>query len=160
MAGMQKITNFLWFDKEAEEAAHYYIAAFKDSKIGHIARYGEAGPGPAGQVMVVGFTLAGQQFTALNGGPLFKPNEAISFVVSCEDQAEVDRLWDHFAKGGSTSQCGWLKDRYGFSWQIVPRRFMEMMQDKDAVRTSRVFAAMLQMTKFDIAALEKAYAGK
>ena len=110
--------------------------------------------------MVVGFTLAGQQFTALNGGPLFKPNEAISFVVSCEDQAEVDRLWDHFAKGGSTSQCGWLKDRYGFSWQIVPRRFMEMMQDKDAVRTSRVFAAMLQMTKFDIAALEKAYAGK
>jgi predicted 3-demethylubiquinone-9 3-methyltransferase (glyoxalase superfamily) len=110
--------------------------------------------------MVVEFILAGQQFVALNGGPLFKFIEAISFVVTCEDQAEVDRLWDHLVAGGAPSRCGWLKDRYGLSWQIVPRRFMEMMRDKDTAKTSRVMAAMMQMAKFDVAALESAYAGR
>jgi predicted 3-demethylubiquinone-9 3-methyltransferase (glyoxalase superfamily) len=159
MAIQQKIKNCLWFDKDAEEAVNYYMAAFKDSKITYIARYGDAGPGPKGQVMVVEFMLAGQQFMAINGGPLFKPNEAFSLVVTCEDQAEVDRLWDYLSKGGAPSMCGWLKDRWGFSWQIVPRRFAEMMHDKDEARKNRVFAAMLQMKKLDIAALEKAYAG-
>lgn len=159
MVGTQKIRTFLWFDTEAEEAVNYYMAAFKDSKITHIARYGEAGPGPKGQVMIVEFTLAGQQFVALNGGPHFKFTEAISLLVTCEDQAEVDRLWNHLVAGGLPSQCGWLKDKYGLSWQIVPRRFMEMMKDKDKKKTDRVFAAMMQMVKFDVAALEKAYAG-
>lgn len=157
MTAQQKIKNCLWFDKDAEEAVNHYMAAFKDSKI---ARYSDAGPGPKGQVMVAGFTLAGQEFMVLNGGPMFKPNEAVSLAVTCEDRAEVDRLWDHLSKGGSPSMCGWLKDRWGFSWQIVPRRFMEMMEDEDEARKNRVFAAMLQMTKFDIAALEKAYARK
>ena len=159
MNGNQKIKTFLWFDDQAEAAVNCYMAGFKDSKITHVARYGEAGPGPAGQVMVIEFTLAGQQFVALNGGPHFKFTEAISLMVTCEDQAEVDRLWNHLVAGGAPSQCGWLKDKYGLSWQIVPRRFMEMMQDKDSARTARVFAAMMQMRKFDVAALEKAYAG-
>ncbi|MGH6820164.1 MAG: VOC family protein [Methylocella sp.] len=155
----QKIKTFLWFDTQAEEAVNHYMAAFKDSKISYIARYGEGGPGPAGQAMIVEFALAGQQFIALNGGPHFKFTEAISLLVTCEDQAEIDRLWDHLVSGGSPSQCGWLKDRYGLSWQIVPRRFMEMMQNKDAAKTGRVMAAMMQMVKFDVAALEKAYMG-
>ena len=147
----QKIKTFMWFDDNAEEAVNYYVAAFKNSKIDHIARQGD-------KTFVIEFTLAGQHYVALNGGPMFKPNEAISLLVSCEDQAEVDRLWDHLTKGGSPSQCGWLKDKYGFSWQIVPKRFMDLMKDKDSAKTARVMAAMLQMTKFDVAALEKAYA--
>jgi predicted 3-demethylubiquinone-9 3-methyltransferase (glyoxalase superfamily) len=158
MSSNQKIKTFLWFDNQAEAAVNYYMAAFKDSKITHIARNGEAGPGPAGQVMVIEFALAGQQFVALNGGPHFKFTEAISLMVTCEEQAEVDRLWNHLVAGGSPSQCGWLKDKYGLSWQIVPRRFFEMMQDKVAAKTARFFAAMMQMRKFDIAALEKAFA--
>lgn len=142
MIGTQKIKTFLWFDSQAEEAVNHYLAVFKDSNITHIARYGEAGPGPAGQIMVIEFTLAGQDFIALNGGPHFKFTEAISLMVTCEDQAEVDRLWNHLVAGGAPSQCGWLKDRYGLSWQIVPRRFMEMMKDKDATRTGRVMAAI------------------
>lgn len=159
MSGNQKIKTFLWFDNQAEAAVNYYMAAFKDSKITHVARYGEAGPGPKGQVMIVEFTLAGQQFVALNGGPHFKFTEAISLMVTCEDQAEVDRLWNHLVAGGAPSQCGWLKDKYGLSWQIVPRRFFEMMRDKDSAKTGRVMAAMMQMAKFDVAALERAFAG-
>ena len=159
MIKTQKIKTFLWFDTEAEEAANYYIKAIPDSRITHVARYGDTGPGPKGQVMIVEFTLAGQQFIALNGGPHFKFTEAISLFVTAEDQAEVDRLWSYLVSGGSPSACGWLKDKYGLSWQIVPRRFMEMMQDKDPAKTGRVMAAMMQMVKFDVAALEKAYAG-
>ena len=147
----QKIKTFMWFDGNAEEAVNYYVAAFENSKIDHIARQG-------GKAFVIEFTLAGQHYVALNGGPMFKPNEAISLMVTCDDQGEVDRLWDHLTKGGSPSQCGWLKDKYGFSWQIVPKRFMDLMKDKDSAKTARVMAAMLQMTKFDVAALEKAYA--
>jgi predicted 3-demethylubiquinone-9 3-methyltransferase (glyoxalase superfamily) len=158
MSSTQKISSFLWYDTDAEGAAKHYVAAFKDSKINHVERYGKTGPGPEGQVMIVDFTLAGQHYVALNGGPLFKPNESFSMMVACEDQAEVDLLWKHLSDGGSTSQCGWLKDRWGFSWQIVPKRFFEMMDGKDPARKGRVFAAMMQMTKFDIAALERAYA--
>jgi predicted 3-demethylubiquinone-9 3-methyltransferase (glyoxalase superfamily) len=158
MISTQKIKPFLWYDAQAEDAARHYVAAFKDSKINQVERYGKAGPGPEGQAMIVDFTLAGQRYVALNGGPLFTPNESFSLMVTCEDQAEVDRLWRHLSDGGSTSQCGWLKDRWGFSWQVVPKRFFEMMEDRDPARKGRVFAAMMQMTKFDIAALEKAYA--
>jgi predicted 3-demethylubiquinone-9 3-methyltransferase (glyoxalase superfamily) len=158
MSKTQKISPFLWYDSQAEEAARHYVAAFKESKINRVERYGKSGPGPEGQVMIVDFTLAGQHYVALNGGPIFKPNESFSMMVTCEDQAEVDRLWTHLSEGGSTSQCGWLKDRWGFSWQVVPKRFFEMMEDKDQARKGRVFAAMMQMTKFDLAALEKAYA--
>jgi predicted 3-demethylubiquinone-9 3-methyltransferase (glyoxalase superfamily) len=159
MVSIQKIAPCLWFDDDAEAAVNHYIKVFADSRITHIAHYGKDGPGREGDVMVVEFTLAGQKFMTINGGPLFKPNEAISFVVDCDDQAEVDRLWNHLSEGGSTSMCGWLKDRWGFSWQIVPRRFGEMMRDRDAGRRGRAFAAMMKMTKFDIAALEEAYAG-
>ena len=159
MIGTQKIRPCLWFDSNAEDAVKHYGAAFGDSTVSFIARYGKEGPGPEGAVMVIEFALAGQQFMAINGGPMFTPNEAVSLVVECADQAEVDRLWDHLGKGGKPSQCGWLKDRYGFSWQIVPHRFAEMMHDHDASRRGRVFAVMLRMTKFDIAALEKAYVG-
>ena len=159
MIGTQKIRPFLWFDTEAEEAANYYVTGFKDSRINYVARYGKEGPGPEGQVMIVEFTLAGQDYVALNGGPHFKFTEAISLMVSCEDQAEVDRLWDYLVEGGTPSQCGWLKDKYGLSWQIVPARMFEMMKDEDKVRAGRAFAAMMQMVKFDVAALEKAYAG-
>jgi predicted 3-demethylubiquinone-9 3-methyltransferase (glyoxalase superfamily) len=156
MANTQKIRPFLWFDGNAEEAVNHYVAAFKNSKITHIARYGKAGPGPEGSVMIVEFELAGLSYVALNGGPLFKFTEAISLIVDCEDQAEVDHLWAYLTKGGAPSACGWLKDKYGLSWQIVPKRFMELMRDKDAAKANRVMAAMMQMTKFDIAALEKA----
>lgn len=159
MAVSPKIKNVLWYDGEAEAAARHYMAAFKDSGLIHIERYGKAGPGPEGSVMVIEFHLAGQRFVGLNGGPQFKPNESVSFLISCEDQAEVDRLWTHMSEGGSTSVCGWLKDRWGFSWQIAPKRFFELMNDTDAARKNRVFAAMMQMTKIDVAGLEKAYAG-
>jgi predicted 3-demethylubiquinone-9 3-methyltransferase (glyoxalase superfamily) len=157
MISTQKIHPFLWFDTQAEEAAKHYVAAFKDSKVSHVERYGKSGPGPEGQVMIVEFTLAGLDYVALNGGPMFKPNESFSLQVTCEDQAEVDRLWKHLSEGGSTSQCGWLKDRWGFSWQIVPKRFLEMMDDEDAARKGRAFGALMQMTKIDVAQLELAY---
>jgi predicted 3-demethylubiquinone-9 3-methyltransferase (glyoxalase superfamily) len=159
MADAQKIKPFLWFASDAEEAANHYMAAFKDSKVVNVSRNGKGGPGPEGAVMVIEFSLNGQNFVALNGGPMFTPNESVSFVITCEDQAEVDRLWDHLSKGGKTSQCGWLKDKWGFSWQIVPKRFMELMGSPNPAGKGRVFAAMRQMTKFDIAALERAYEG-
>jgi predicted 3-demethylubiquinone-9 3-methyltransferase (glyoxalase superfamily) len=159
MAGFQKITPFLWFNQEAEEAANLYVSLFKDSKILSVSRYGDAGPGPKGSAMVVEFQLAGQRFQALNGGPNFKFTEAISLAVECDSQEEVDTLWSKLtANGGKESQCGWLKDRYGLSWQIIPSRFMEMMKDKDPKRTQRVMQEMMTMKKFDIARLEKAYA--
>jgi predicted 3-demethylubiquinone-9 3-methyltransferase (glyoxalase superfamily) len=154
---MQKITPFLWFDNQAEEAANFYVSIFKNSKIGTIARYGEAGPGPKGTVMIVQFHLDGQEFTALNGGPMFKFNESISFVVNCETQDEVDSYWEKLLQGGKESQCGWLKDRFGLSWQIVPTEFIKMMQDKDPRKTERLMKAMLQMVKLDIATLKRAY---
>ncbi|WP_257458083.1 VOC family protein [Archangium lipolyticum] len=159
MATPQKITPFLWFNQEAEEAANLYISLFEDSKILSMSRYGDAGPGPKGSVMVVEFQLAGQRFSALNGGPAFSFTEAISLAVSCDSQAEIDKLWSTLtANGGKESQCGWLKDRFGLSWQIIPSRFTQMMQDKDPKRTQRVMQAMLTMKKFDIARLEEAYA--
>jgi predicted 3-demethylubiquinone-9 3-methyltransferase (glyoxalase superfamily) len=161
MAQFQKITPFLWFDKEAEEAANFYAGAFKNSKVDHVERLGEIGPKESGFVTLVEFTLAGQQFIAMNAGPMFKLNEAFSMFVLCDDQAEVDRLWNYLLAGGGKEQaCGWLKDRFGLCWQIVPKRHMEMMRDPDKAKRDRVIAAMMQMVKFDIAALEKAYAGK
>ncbi len=158
MATTQKITPNLWFDTEAEEAANFYISIFDDSQIVGVMRYGEAGPRPAGMVMTVTFQLAGQEFTALNGGPDFKFNEAISLLVNCESQDEVDELWQKLSAGGEEGPCGWLKDRFGVSWQIVPTVLEEMLQDDDADRANRVMEAMLQMTKIDIEGLEKAYA--
>ena len=155
---MQKITPFLWFDGQAEEAANFYTSLFENSRIVNMARYDEAAPGPTGQVMTVTFELDGQEFTAINGGPQFNFTEAISFYVHCESQAEVDRFWDALTDGGEESQCGWLKDKYGVSWQIVPNILIELMQDKDAAKASRVTQAMLQMKKIDIAALQDAYA--
>ena len=156
----QKITTFLWFDDQAEEAARFYTSLFPDSRIVEVQRYGEAGPGEAGSVMTVAFELAGQYHVALNGGPLFPFTEAISLQVGCDDQAEVDRLWAALTEGGQESDCGWLKDRYGLSWQITPRRLVELLGDPDPVRAQRVMRAMLQMRKIDIQALEDAYAGR
>jgi predicted 3-demethylubiquinone-9 3-methyltransferase (glyoxalase superfamily) len=156
---MQKITPFLWFDDKAEEAANFYISIFKNSKILNIARYGEAGPGPKGTVMLVAFELEGQPFMALNGGPVYTFSPAISLFVDCETQAEVDELWDKLSAGGSEVQCGWLKDKFGLSWQIIPKTLMELMQDKDPVKSQRVFKAMLQMTKIDAEGLRRAYRG-
>ncbi|HST02169.1 MAG TPA: VOC family protein [Usitatibacter sp.] len=154
-----KITPFLWFDKEAEEAAGFYVSVFPNSKVTAVSRYGEAGPGPKGTVMTVAFELDGKQFTALNGGPLFKFNESVSFVVNCKDQAEVDRYWETLGAGGEYSQCGWLKDRYGLSWQIVPDALMRFLGEPDEAKKDRVMKAMLKMRKFDIAALEAAAKG-
>lgn len=157
---MQTITPFLWFDNQAEEAANFYVSIFPNSKVGHIARYGNSGPGPKGSVMIVEFELNGREFTGLNGGPMFKFTEAISFVVNCEDQKEVDYYWEKLLQGGGQEvQCGWLKDRYGLSWQIVPTIFFELMKHKDTARTDRVMKAMMEMVKFDIAKLERAYDG-
>jgi predicted 3-demethylubiquinone-9 3-methyltransferase (glyoxalase superfamily) len=156
---MQKITPFLWFDDQAEEAMNFYVGVFKNSKGGNVTRYGDAGPGPKGSVMTASFELEGQQFTALNGGPRFKFTEAVSFVVSCETQDEVDELWERLSEGGQTQQCGWLKDKFGLSWQIVPIAMMELMSDPDPNRSRRVMEAMLQMTKIDIAKLRQAYEG-
>ena len=156
---MQKISPFLWFDGNAEEAADFYVSLFKGSKILNIARYGEAGPGPAGAVMVVNFQIEGQDFIALNGGPLFKFTEAISFVINCQTQEEVDHYWNRLtAGGGQESQCGWLKDKYGLSWQVTPTILGELLADKDQKKAQRVMQAMLQMKKIDIAALKNAYA--
>jgi predicted 3-demethylubiquinone-9 3-methyltransferase (glyoxalase superfamily) len=157
---MQKITTFLWFDDKAEEAMNFYISVFKNSKVVGVSRYGEAGPGPKGSVMVATFQLDGQEFMALNGGPHFKFTEAISLLVNCETQEEVDRLWETLSEGGAKSQCGWLKDKYGLSWQIVPTILIEMLQDKDPEKSQRVMKAMLQMIKIDINTLKQAYEGQ
>ena len=158
---MQKITPFLWFDNNAEEAVNFYTTIFKDSRIINMSRYSDAGPGPKGSVMVAVFTLIGQEFLALNGGPNFKFTEAISFVVNCEDQKEVDYYWEKLtANGGSPVQCGWLKDKFGLSWQIVPAILGKLMSDSDPEKAKRVTKAMLKMIKIDIAELQKAYDGK
>jgi len=155
----QKIAPFLWFDNQAEEAANFYVSIFKNSRIVNIARYGAAGPGPKGSVMTVSFQLDGQEFTALNGGPQFKFTEAISFVVNCETQEEVDELWEKLSRGGEEGPCGWLKDKYGLSWQIVPIVLGEMLSDPDPVKSQRVMQAMLQMKKIDVGKLRQAYEG-
>ncbi|HZO86604.1 MAG TPA: VOC family protein [Verrucomicrobiae bacterium] len=161
---MQKITPFLWFDNQAEEAAKFYTCIFKNSKITDIARYGEAGAKVSGRakgsVMTVSFELDGQEFTALNGGPVFKFTEAVSFVVNCKTQKEVDELWEKLSAGGEKSQCGWLKDKYGLSWQIVPTVLTEMLQDKDPGKSERVMQAMLKMQKLDIETLKQSYQEK
>lgn len=160
---MRRITPFLWFDSQAEEAAKFYVSVFKNSRILRTVRYGEeaarASGRPAGSVMTVAFELDGQQFTALNGGPVFKFTEAVSFVAHCETQEEVDHLWEKLSQGGEKLQCGWLKDRYGVSWQVVPDVLIELLQDKDAAKSRRVMQAMLQMSKIDIRVLEQAHAG-
>jgi predicted 3-demethylubiquinone-9 3-methyltransferase (glyoxalase superfamily) len=158
---VQTITPCLWFDDQAEEAAKFYVSIFKNSRIGRIARYGEAGAHvsgrPMGSVMTVTFRLNGQEFMALNGGPIFKFTEAISLIVNCKTQKEVDRLWEKLSAGGEKGHCGWLKDKYGLSWQIVPTVVEKMLQDKDAGKAERVMAALLQMTKLDIAGLKRAH---
>ena len=157
---MQKITPFLWFDNQAEEAAKFYTSIFKNSKIGKIARYGDEGEKttgrPKGSVMTVEFQLDGQEFVALNGGPLFKFTEAVSFVVNCKTQAEVDKFWKKLTAGGKEVQCGWLKDKYGLSWQIVPTVLGELVSDKDAAKSQRVMEAMLKMVKLDVKKLKQA----
>ena len=154
---MQKITPFLWFDDNAEEAINFYASIFPDSKIVNISRYGEAGPGTPGTVMAATFQLQGQEFMALNGGPQFPFSEAISFFVHCETQDEVDDLWEKLSEGGKEDQCGWLKDKYGLSWQIIPNVLMELLSDPDPSKSQRVMAAMLQMSKIDIQGLQDAY---
>jgi predicted 3-demethylubiquinone-9 3-methyltransferase (glyoxalase superfamily) len=154
---MQKITPCLWFDGKAEEAADFYISVFENSKVLSYMRYGEAGPGPKGSVMAVTFQLDGQEFIALNGGPQFNFTPAISFFVKCQKQDEVDDLWEKLSEGGETNQCGWLRDKYGVSWQIVPIVLGEMLQDKDAEKSTRVMKAMLQMNKLDMNVLQRAY---
>ena len=154
----QAFITCLWFDTEAEEAANFYTGIFKDSKLGRVHRYTEAGPGPAGSVVLVEFELNGQKFSGLNGGSQFKFNEAVSIVVPCADQADVDYYWSHLTEGGQEVACGWLTDKYGLCWQIVPTVFFEMIADPDQDKAARVTRAMLSMTKFDIAALEQAYA--
>ena len=154
---MQKITPFLWFNNQAEEAINFYISLFKNSQILSVSRYGEGGPGPKGAVMTATFRLDGQEFMALNGGPYFKFTEAISLFVNCETQAEVDGLWEKLSEGGEEGQCGWLKDRFGLSWQIVPTALGAMLGDPDPKKAQNVMQAMLQMTKIDIAGLRRAY---
>lgn len=154
---MQKIVPYLWFDNQAEEAAQFYTAIFGNSKIGSVTRYGEGGPGPAGQAMSVAFELEGQEFFALNGGPQFKFTEAISFFVNCETQAEVDYFWGRLSEGGEVQMCGWLKDKYGLSWQIVPTILGQMLNDPDPAKVKQVTEAMLQMKKIDIEGLRNAY---
>ena len=156
---MQKITPFLWFDTQAEEAARFYVSVFGNSRILKTVRYGEAGPGPAGSVMTVQFELNGVPFTALNGGPQSPFSEAISFVVHCQSQAEIDTLWEKLSAGGTPDRCGWLKDRYGLSWQVIPTVLPVLLGDPDPVKAQRAMQAMLKMGKLDIAALEKAHAG-
>jgi len=152
-------TTFLWFDDQAEEAARYYTSIFKNSQLGGIHRTTSAGPGPEGAVMLVDFQLNGQNFAALNGGPQYEFNPAISIVVECADQAEVDYYWDRLAEGGQEVACGWVTDKYGVSWQVVPTVLLEMIKDEDREKAARATAAMLSMIKFDVAALERAYAG-
>lgn len=155
---MPKITPFLWFNDQAEEAMNFYTSIFKNSKVLSVARYGPEGPGPAGAVMTANFQPDGLEFIALNGGPQFTFTEAISFVVSCETQDEIDHFWDKLSAGGEESQCGWLKDKFGLSWQIVPPILMELLQDKNPSRAGKVMEAMLKMQKIDIKALQAAHA--
>ena len=156
---MQKIVPFLWFNDQAEYAMNHYISIFPDSKVVSVMRYGDAGPGPKGAVMSVTFQLAGQEFIALNGGPQFKFTEAISLYVNCETQEEVDELWQKLSEGGEGGPCGWLKDKYGLWWQIIPTALGEMLQNPDAEKSNRVMQAMLQMSKIDIEGLRRAYEG-
>jgi predicted 3-demethylubiquinone-9 3-methyltransferase (glyoxalase superfamily) len=156
----QKITPFLWFDTQAEEAANFYVSIFPDSEVLSVSHYGDGSPGPAGSVMTVSFRLAGQDVIALNGGPMFRFTEAFSFTIDCASQEEVDRYWEQLtADGGEPGPCGWLKDKYGLSWQVVPRALHELLQDPDPERAKRAMQAMLQMGKLDIAALQRAAAG-
>jgi predicted 3-demethylubiquinone-9 3-methyltransferase (glyoxalase superfamily) len=154
---MQKIVPFLWYDHQAEEAVNFYVSVFKHAKVLGVSRYGDAGPGPKGTVMVAKFELEGQEFNALNGGPHFAFTPAISLVVNCESQAEVDELWERLSAGGEQGRCGWLKDRFGLSWQIVPTALGRLMQAQDPARSQRVMQAMLQMNKLDIAVLQQAH---
>jgi predicted 3-demethylubiquinone-9 3-methyltransferase (glyoxalase superfamily) len=156
---VHQITPFLWFDGKAEEAAKFYTSIFPRSKIRHVTRYGDAGPGPKGSVMTVEFQLAGQKFIALNGGPQFRFNESVSFMVHCNTQTEVNRYWKKLTARGKEVACGWLKDKYGLCWQIVPTLFFELVSSKDAAKSQRVMQAMMNMVKFDIAKLKQAYRG-
>lgn len=153
---MQKITPFLWFDTQAEEAANFYTSVFKNSKITHTARYPEGAPGPAGQVMTIGFEIEGETFTALNGGPIFKFSQAISFVINCKDQTEIDYYWDKLSAGGETQQCGWLIDKFGISWQIVWSELGTLLSGPDKSKSKDVMDAMLKMIKIDVQALKDA----
>ena len=161
---LQKITPFLWFDSQAEEAVNFYVSIFRNSRTGGVTRYDEeaakAAGRPKGSVLTVQFELEGQDFVALNGGPIFKFTEAISFVVNCDTQEEVDHFWQKLSAGGQEVECGWLKDKFGVSWQVVPRILGEMLQDKDPVKSRRVMAAMLKMKKLDVEGLRKAYEGR
>ena len=157
---MQKITPFLWFAGQAEEAMNFYTSIFRNSKIGTVSRYGDAAPGPAGQVMTASFQLEGQDFLALNGGPQFAFTPAISLYVDCQDQEEVDTLWEKLSAGGEPGRCGWLKDRFGVSWQIIPSALPRLMGDKDRAAAARVMQAMLSMSRIDIKALQAAYDGR
>src|SRR4029077_19979440 len=157
---MQKITPFLWFDGKAEEAMNFYVSIFKNSKVGRVTRYGEAGPGPKGTVMSATFQLEGQEFMALNGGPQFAFTPAISFFVNCETQEEVDELWGKLSAGGKKNRCGWLQDKFGLSWQIIPTALGKLMSDPDPEKSKRVMKAMLQMDKIDIRGLQQAYESK
>ena len=156
----QKITTFLWFDNNAEEAVNFYVSIFKNSKVLSTMRYGDAGPGPKETVMTIAFQLDGQEFTALNGGPQFKFTEAISLVVHCQTQEEVDYFWEKLSAGGEKVECGWLKDKFGLSWQIVPDVLIELLQDSDSQKSQRVMKAMMQMKKLDIEELKQAAAGQ
>jgi predicted 3-demethylubiquinone-9 3-methyltransferase (glyoxalase superfamily) len=156
---MQRIVPFLWFDGKAEEAMNFYVSVFKHSKVVRVTRYGEAGPGPKGTVMSATFQLEGQDFYALNGGPQYSFTPAVSFFVSCETQQEVDELWEKLSAGGRKDRCGWLQDKYGLSWQIIPTALGKMLQDKDPAKAGRVMQAMLQMEKIDIQRLEQAFRG-
>jgi len=155
---VQKVTPFLWFDDQAQEAAEFYVSVFPSSRVLQVTHYGSAGPRPEGMVMTVSFELDGTEFVALNGGPQFTFTEAVSFSVDCEDQAEVDRYWTALSAGGEEGPCGWLRDRYGLSWQIVPRALTELLSDPDRAKSQRVMAAMLEMGKIDVAELERAAA--
>jgi predicted 3-demethylubiquinone-9 3-methyltransferase (glyoxalase superfamily) len=156
---MPKISPFLWFDNQAEEAMNFYVSIFKNAKIGNVSRYGDAGPGPKGSVMVASFELDGMKFTALNGGPQYKFTEAISLYVDCDSQDEVDHYWEKLSAGGQVQQCGWLKDKFGLSWQIIPSALPKLLSDPDKGRAMRAMQAMLKMKKIDVAALQKAAAG-
>jgi len=156
---MPKITPFLWFNDNAEEATNFYTSVFKNSKVLKVLRYGDAGPGPKGSVMTTAFELDGQHFVALNGGPHFTFTPAVSFVVNCDTQVEIDYFWDKLGEGGKIMQCGWLSDKFGLSWQIVPPLLPQMLEDPDRVKADRVMKAMMQMTKIDIPTLQKAYDG-
>lgn len=157
---MQKITPFLWFDGRAEEAMNFYVSVFRNSQVLSVVRFGEAGPGPQGSVMTASFSLDGEEFVALNGGPQFTFTPAVSFVINCETQEEVDHYWDKLCEGGAPNQCGWLTDKFGVSWQVVPRAMVEMLSDRDKQKSQRVMKAMLQMTKLDIGILKRAYDGR